>query len=542
MSRATAVARRGGAIAAGSVAVLVLAGCTAGEVDDAEGDATITIGTTERVTSIDPAGSYDNGSFQVMSQVYPFLLSSPYGSSEVEPDIAESAEFTSPTEYTVTLQEGLEFANGNALTSSDVKFTFDRQLAIADPDGPSSLLYNLAGVEAPDDLTVVFELLTEDDQIFPFILSSPVGPIVDEDVFAADAVTPDAEIVDGQPFAGQYVIEEFLPDEQVAYRANPDYAGLLGPAATEVVEVTYYDDASELRLHVEEGDVDVAHRTLSPTDIAELRESDAVQVVDGPGGEIRFIVFNLATMPFGAETEDADEEQALAVRRAVADLIDRTALSEDIYLGTFTPLQSFVPTGLPGATESLLERYGDGSGGPDADAAAARLEDAGVQTPVALDLQYVTDRYGPDSEAEFAAITEQLEADGLFAVTLEGAPWEEFSEQRIADAYPAYQLGWFPDYPDADNYLTPFFLPDGYLANHYENDEVTDLIIAQATEADADERISLIEEIQELVADDLPSLPVLQGAQTVVAGTDVTGLEQTLDASLTFRYGALAVP
>ena len=180
MSRATAVARRGGAIAAGSVAVLVLAGCTAGEVDDAEGDATITIGTTERVTSIDPAGSYDNGSFQVMSQVYPFLLSSPYGSSEVEPDIAESAEFTSPTEYTVTLQEGLEFANGNALTSSDVKFTFDRQLAIADPDGPSSLLYNLAGVEAPDDLTVVFELLTEDDQIFPFILSSPVGPIVDE--------------------------------------------------------------------------------------------------------------------------------------------------------------------------------------------------------------------------------------------------------------------------------------------------------------------------------------------------------------------------
>ncbi|GLI29016.1 peptide ABC transporter substrate-binding protein [Agromyces rhizosphaerae] len=540
MSGAAAHTRRGVVVAAGSVAVLVLAGCTAGEVDDAEGEAPITIGTTERVTSIDPAGSYDSGSFQVMSQVYPFLMSAPYGSSVVEPDIAESAEFTSPTEYTVTLKEGLTFANGNDLTASDVKFTFDRQLAIADADGPSSLLYNLAGVEATDDLTVVFSLLTEDDQIFPFILSSPVGPIVDEEVFAADAVTPDEDIVDGQPFAGQYVIEEFLPEEQITYRANAGYAGLLGPAATETVEVTYYDDASELRLHVEEGDIDVAHRTLAPADIAELRESDAVQVVEGPGGEIRFIVLNLATMPYGAETAEADEEQALAVRGAVADLIDRTALSDEVYLGTFTPLQGYVPTGLPGATESLLERYGDGDGGPDADAAAARLDDAGVETPVALELQYVTDRYGPDSEAEFAAIAEQLEADGLFTVALEGTGWEEFSEQRVADAYPAYQLGWFPDYADADNYLTPFFLPDGYLANHYENDEVTDLIIDQATEPDADDRVALIEEIQELVADDLPSLPVLQGAQTVVAGTDVTGLEETLDASLLFRYGALA--
>ena len=34
-----------------------------------------------------------------------------------------------------------------------------------------------------------------------------------------------------------------------------------------------------------------------------------------------------------------------------------------------------------------------------------------------------------------------------------------YSEQRTADAYPAYQLGWFPDFPDADNYLSPFLSP-----------------------------------------------------------------------------------
>ena len=85
----------------------------------------------------------------------------------------------------MTLKPGLKWANGNDLTSSDVKFTFDRQLAIADENGPSSLLYNLDSVEAPDDTTVVFNLKSENDQVFPQILSSPAGPIVDEDVFSA---------------------------------------------------------------------------------------------------------------------------------------------------------------------------------------------------------------------------------------------------------------------------------------------------------------------------------------------------------------------
>ena len=69
----------------------------------------------------------------MQTQVFATLLDSPQGSSEVEPDIAESAEYTAPTQYTVTLKPDLKFANGNDLTSSDVKFSFERQLAIADP-------------------------------------------------------------------------------------------------------------------------------------------------------------------------------------------------------------------------------------------------------------------------------------------------------------------------------------------------------------------------------------------------------------------------
>src|SRR5215207_2133434 len=486
MSSASTNRRRGFAAVAGlSVAALALAGCAAGDTaDDDTSGGTLTIGTTEQITALDPAGSYDNGSFAVMNQVYPFLLNTPYGSPDVEPDIAESAEFTSDSEYTVKLKEGLTFVNGNELTSSDVKFTFDRQVAIADENGPSSLLYNLDSIETPDETTVVFKLKSPNDQIFPQILSSPVGPIVDEDVFSADSLTSDEDIVAGEAFAGQYTITSYDFNNLVAYEANPDYQGLLGEAKTETVNVKYYTDASNLKLDVQEGNIDVANRTLSATDIEDLRGNDNVKVVDGPGGEIRYLVFNFNTMPFGATTAEADPAKALAVRQAIANLIDRDEISEDVYKGTFTPLYSYVPEGLTGANEALKPLYGDGQGGPDADKAAQVLQAAGVQTPVQLSLQYSNDHYGPSSGDEYALIKDQLEASGLFTVDLQTTEWTQYSEQRTADTYPAYQLGWFPDYSDADNYLTPFFLTENFLSNHYDNKTVNDLILQQAVTPD----------------------------------------------------------
>ncbi|UNX53796.1 ABC transporter substrate-binding protein [Georgenia sp. TF02-10] len=504
---------------------------------DGGGGGGVTVGTTDVITSLDPAGSYDNGSFAVQNQVFPFLMNSPYGSPEVEPDIAESAEFTAPTEYTVTLKEGLTFANGNELTSSDVKFTFDRQVAIADPSGPSSLLYNLDSVETPDERTVVFHLKSENDQTFPQILSSPVAPIVDEDVFSATEVTPSDEIVEGNAFAGQFAITDYTENELIRYQAFEDYDGLLPPAETETVTARYFTDETSLKLAVQQGDVDVAFRSLSPTDLADLSEDENVTVHDGPGGEIRYIVFNFNTQPYGAETAEADPAKALAVRQAAAHLLDRDALAEEIYHGSYTPLYSYVPEGLTGAVEPLKELYGDGDGGPDPDKAEQVLTEAGVTTPVALNLQYSPDHYGASSDEEYAMIESQLEATGLFDVTLQSTLWDTYSTERVEDVYPAYQLGWFPDYSDADTYLSPFFLPENFLGNHFEDPEVTAAVQGQASEADPDQRIALIEEAQRLVAEQLSTLPYLQGAQVAVAGTDVTGV--TLDASFKFRYAPL---
>lgn len=517
---------------------LLLTACSGGGAggDGGSGGA-ITVGTTEVVTSLDPAGAYDNGSFAVMTNVYPFLMNNPVDDSEVAPDIAESAEFTAPTEYTVKLKEGLTFANGNDLTSSDVKFTFDRLVTISDPNGPQDLLANLDSIETPDDTTVVFKLKSEDDQTFPQVLSSPAGPIVDEDVFPADAVADDAAIVEGKPFAGPYSLDSFDKGNLAAFTANENYQGLWGAPETDTVNVKYFANESNLSQAIETQGVDVAFRSLSATDVEKFEGTDGLNVVKGPGGEIRYIVFNFDTMPYGAQTDDADAEKAKAVRQAAADLIDREKLSEQVFKGTYSPLYGHVPEGLSGAGDPLMGLYGDEAGGPDAAKAAQRLEEAGVETPVSLQLQYAGERYGAASAEEYAQIKAQLETDGLFAVDVQSTEWTQYSKDRVEDLYPAYQLGWFPDYSDADNYLTPFFLEGGFLENHYNNDEVNDLLREQLVTTDADERATKIEEVQEVLAEDLSTLPMLQGEQVAVAVDGVDGV--TLDASFKFRFGTL---
>lgn len=507
--------------------------------------AALTLGTTDKVTVLDPAGSYDNGSFFVMNQVFGFLLNTAPGAKDTTPapDLAESASFTSPTEYTVKLKAGLKFANGHDLTSSDVKFSFDRQVKINDPNGPASLLGNLVSTEAKDPTTVVFHLKNPNDQIWPQILTSPAAPIVDEEVFPADKVMTNDDLVKANPWSGQYTIDTFTFNQLISYKKWDGYKGMLGAPKNSAVNVKYYADANNLKLDISQANIDVAYRSLSATDIASLRTNDKVQVSEGPGGEIRYIVFNLDTMPFGAKATGAtapDAAKATAVRQAMANLIDRQAIATQVYKDTYQPLYSHIASGFLGSAEQLKAAYGDGTGKPSIDKAKQVLAAAGVTTPVALKLQYNPDHYGPSSGDEYAMVKSQLEAGGLFTVDLQSTEWVQYSKDRRSDVYPMYQLGWFPDYSDADNYVTPFFAKNNFLVNHYDNAQVQDLIDKQATEPDKAKREQLLKDLEAILVKDLSTLPLLQGKQFAVSAKAVKGAGDTLDASFKFRLGVLS--
>lgn len=528
-------ARRTAAVSILSVVALTAAACGSGRTDDGAGGGgggdALLVGTTDQVYSLDPASSYDNGSFTIMNQVYPFLMNYAPGSDELQPDVAESCEFTQPTVYTCTLKDGLTFANGNALTSEDVKFSFDRIVAIDDPNGPSSLLANLDSVAAPDDTTVEFTLKAANDQTFPQVLATNTGPIIDSEVFPADSILDDDAIVAATPFAGPYSIGSYEKNALVSFSAFDGYQGVLGEPATGSVTLRTYTSADNLKLDMQNKSIDVAWRSLTPTDIDSLEGVDGLTVHEGPGGELRYIVFNLDTMPGGTP------EQKLAVRKAVAASVDRNALSENVYKGTFTPAWSVVPSGLEGANTAFKDVYGET---PNRDEAARFLTDAGVQTPVAVNLQYNPDHYGSSSSEEYAAVKSQLESSGLFTVNLQSTEWNTYNKERIT-TYPVYQLGWFPDFPDADNYLTPFFAPDNFLQNNFENPEITALIDSERTETDPARRSEIIGEIQTRMATDFVStLPLLEGKQIAISTDQVQGVEDTLDASFKFRFTPLS--
>jgi peptide/nickel transport system substrate-binding protein len=512
---------------------LVSAGC--GQTDD-ENDSgpgsPIVVGTTDTIATLDPAGAYDNGSFTPMNQIYPYLMNSVPGDAGLKPDVAEKCEFTAPVVYTCTLKPGLKFANGHPLTAASVKHSYDRIVKINDPNGPISLLTQLDHTDAVDPLTVAFTLKNPNDQTFPQVLATNAGPIVDEQVFPGDKLLDDNEIVKAKPFAGPFTIETYKKNQLVDYKANPDYAGVLGKSRTDNVTAKYYATAESLTDDVQKNTVDVGFRSFTPADIESLRGDDKVTVYEGPGGELRFIVFNLNTMPGGTP------EQKLAVRKAVASSIDRDSLSRNVYKGTYAPAYSSVPPGVPGSVESYKDVYG---ATPNKDAAVKYLADAGIPLPVEINLQYNMDHFGSLSDEEYAAVKSQLEGTGLFKVNLQQTEWAKYEKERTQDAFPVYQLGWFPDFPDADNYLTPFFAPNNFLQNHFDDKFIADLIVKEATEPDFVKRTDLLRQIQDVLArDHVPMLPLLSSKQIAVAAKNVDGVPETLDASFKFRYTVLS--
>jgi peptide/nickel transport system substrate-binding protein len=289
------------------------------------------------------------------------------------------------------------------------------------------------------------------------------------------------------------------------------------------VIVQYFDKSSALKLALEQGEVDVGWRTFTPTDVESLRGNADLNVLTGPGAEIRYMGFNL-DLPPGDEA---------AVRQAVAMTVDRQAIVDNVYNGTVAPLWSMVPSALDGHVDAFKELYGDA---PDVDGATKLLSDAGVSTPVPIEIWWTPTHYGDSSADEYAEIQRALEGSGLFTVTLKSTEWDQYSEAAVTDQYPAFQLGWFPDYPDADNYIYTFYSNSSYLNNHYSNDEIQKLLADERRTTDQSKRVADFEKIQMLGAEDVPTIPIWEGTQLAVALPNVTGVEETLDVAYIFRY------
>ncbi|GKQ34775.1 ABC transporter substrate-binding protein [Streptomyces sp. A012304] len=513
----------------------VLAGCGGADGGSGSGDA-IVVGTTDRFTAtkdapapLDPAYSYDVGTWNILRQTVQTLMIQPKGEGDPVPEAAKSCGFTDSgnERYACTLRDGLKFSSGDPITAEDVKFSIDRARAIKADSGVFALLSTIDTVETQGDDEVIFHLKTA-DATFPFKLSTPVAGIVNPDDYDKGKLR-DGFAVDG---SGPYTLKAEADGDEMTravFTKNPNYKGTLD-VKNDKVEMVSYKDAEDMGTALDKGDIDLMTRTMTPEQIKKLSDASAdgaVDLTELAGLEIRYLAFNT----------DAPTVKTKAVRQAMAQIIDRSRLVSEVYGTQAEPLYSLVPASVTGHSNAFFNTYGD----PDPAKAKALLEEADVSTPVKLTLNYTTDHYGAATKKEFEQLQKQLNDSGLFDVSLQGTPWATFVPAERKGEYAVYGMGWFPDFPDADNFLAPFLDKDNFLKSPYSNgDIINNLIPESRREADRLSAAKSLTEIQDIVAKDVPVLPLWQGKQYVASRDNVTGSAYVLNSSATLQLWELS--
>jgi len=436
--------------------------------------------------------------------------------------VTSGATTPAPTgkEYVVKLRPNLYFADGTPVTAQDVVRSIKR-VAKIEGDPAWFVLDIIDDVEAIDDRTVKF-VLKEPYAFFPAIMAvPPYFPI--HPSYKPDEVDSD-QTAGG---VGPYKIAKWTRDVELVLEANPYWYA--GAPKTKKVVVKFYKDAVTLRMALEAGEIDIAWRTLRPTDIQDLKKKEGLKVLEAPGGAIRYIVFNANIPPFDNPS----------VRKALAAALDRKAICDKVYLGTYEPLYSMIPMGMWSHKDSFKEKYGDHN----LELAKKLLEEAGYSetNKLKVELWYTPTHYG-DTEVDVATVIKQTwEETGMVEVDLKSAEWTTYIDYTRKGMLGITLFGWYPDYIDPDDYTWPFVNEAGrWLGNAYRSEALGKLLKEAQVKRSIDERTAIYEQVQDIWADDAVIVPFAQGKLTIAYREGIEGV--VLDPTLLLRYWLIYKP
>ncbi len=480
----------------------------------------IVIGVTDKVSDLDPSNAYDFFTWEVLQNTMEGLMRYKPGTTELTYGIAESYEVKENGKvYIFHLRKNLKFADGTPCTAHDVVRSIKRVMEI---NGDPAWLVTefVEDVEALNDYTVKFTLKKPVSYFLALVATPPYFPV--HPAYKPDEIDSD-QTAGG---VGPYRIVKWVRDQELVLEANPYYHG--EKPKIETIIIRFYKDATTLRLALERGEIDIAWRTLNPADIESLKKNPNFQVIEVPGAAIRYIIINVK-MP-GTDNK--------LVRQALAAAVDRADISQRVYLGTWTPLYSLIPEGMWSYKPVFKEKYGERA---NLELAKSLLKEAGYSedNPLEIELWYTPTHYG-DTEKDLAAVLkEQFEATGMIKVTVKSAEWSQYLDFARKGAMQLSLFGWYPDYIDPDDYTTPFLhsKANKWTGSGYANPKVDELLDEAATKLTLEERTQYYEQVQEILADEVPIIPLVQGKLFVVAKKNVGGI--VLDPTMLFRYWLL---
>jgi len=502
--------------ATGMAGAVVLGACASDDDDDAGGSAASDASTTtgaelpERPELRLPGGdsgfpspfAYMRGPGYIQaSYIYDTLVWKD-SSGEVLPWLARSYQASDDgLTWTFVLRDGVSWHDGTPFTAEDVVFTFEyfRGQTIS-PQVIVQPLPEIEEVVAGDDGTVEFRLASP---LATFLEFGGVGsvPIVPRHIWSgiADAAMErDLAVLVG---TGPYRLESYSQGEgNYLYTANDDY--FLGrPFVARLENRAVGDDLSALMT----GDLDVAS-VSGPRDevLAPFENDDTFELLDGPPGNAGTGLFwNLAR---GGALADVN------FRRACALAIDRQDLVDRLFGGRGQP-------GNPGWVPPSHPFHADVEQYPfDVDEANAMLDRAGYTRPGS------GPRQGPDGQplafelllANPVTPLVDLVVGSLAAIGVELGPvaidTPTFNQRVIAGESEMSLIGFGGMNTDhGADYLRQVYSSNTRTTQHaqgYVNPDVDRLCQEQLVTVGPDERSEIVAQIQELIADDLPILPL----------------------------------
>ena len=247
-----------------------------------------------------------------------------------------------------------------------------------------------------------------------------------------------------------------------------------------------------------------------------------------------------------AEAEEVEEAEEVAEpyklwskeqRQAFAAAIDREVIVDRVFEGRNTPAYHMVPNGYPYATEPFLDKYGT----RDLDLAIELLSGLGytADEPFVFDLWYPPEHYGTTTADVMQVIKEQLEETGLMSVNLVSQNWAEYVDSFVAGELPLFILGWFPDFVDPENWLSPFASCIGSPDNgvFYCDEKMDDLLLRAASSPDPAEREALYQEIGDYYAEEIPTMPLFWEPEFVTYRDGVEGV--AISSVFEFNYNVV---
>ena len=510
-----------------AVAALVATACSSSSGTAAAGGSMVYALNGDMVLA-DPALVSDGNSLFVEAQVVQGLLGLQPGTiSTVIPVLASALPTVSSDglTYTFKLRTGIKFHDGTDFNADAVVYNYNRWQAFPKGDLQDDAYYygavfggfgtasNVASVTAPDEQTAVITLKTPQSN---FELASTLAVFGIESPTALKAGNADTTPISSNKYAqgqlpqgqdmvgtGPFIFKEWVPTDHITLVKNPNYWDAANAALLDQVTFKPVGDETATLQDLQSGTVDAAF-SLSPLDV-KTAQGAGLTIIDR-GASCNQLNLDMNQSVGGTATIYANKN----VRTAISEAVNKQSYVTAFYSGLGNVPTGFMPPATIGFKAETLPAYS-------VTQAKTDLTASGVTgSALNIDLYYpsnVVRPYMPDPKGIATAIANDLSAVG-FNVTLKTEDWHGgYVSDATAGKLPLYLFGWTCDWAGADNFLyTAWFGYQGGQPNPqfgWKNDAANAAMLKALQEPPADAANADWGQVQDLLAQDLPVVPIV---------------------------------